>query len=121
MRPLYLFVSPISESSLLASVADITSITAACSLAKVPGKNNWIEYSSKGSLPNYICRVAKAIHEEHGYPISKSISIAIGVIRDWATGRHKVNADTRTKAAAAIAQWEAMKAEAKAKRAKRGR
>ena len=81
-----------------------------CSLSKVPGKNNWIEKSSRGHLPNYICHVAKAIHEERGVPISVAIAMAIGVIKDWASGRRKVKADTRSKAIAAIAEWEAMKA-----------
>jgi hypothetical protein len=124
MTMLYLLPEPIPEQDLFDAVADIESIAAAgareCSLAKVPGDNNWIEKSSLGHLPNYICRVAKAMHQRRGMPLGKAIQMAIGVIRDWARGGRNVNADTRAKAAAAIAEWEAMKAEARTRRTRRG-
>lgn len=91
-------------------------LLAGCSLATKPGKkDNWIE-AVGGELPEYICEVARSIHRKRGVPTSQAISIAIGVMKNWASGRGDVNADTRAKAAKAIAQWEALKAKAKAKR-----
>jgi hypothetical protein len=82
-------------------------------LERKPGKNdNWIE--SVGKLPAYIEEVAVSLHEKRGMPISRAIATAISRIKKWAvTGK----ADTKAKAAKAIAQWEALKAKAKAKRA----
>lgn len=92
-------------------------LLAGCTLAKTPGKkDNWIE-AVGGELPEYICEVARSIHRKRGVPTSQAISIAIGVMKNWASGRGDVNADTRAKAGKAIAQWEALKAKAKAKRA----
>ena len=82
-----------------------------CSLDRSPGKN-WVENS--GSLPDYICRIARAIHRS-GHPISQSIAIAVSRVKKWAAGLDDVDADTRAKAAAAVAQWEALKAKNKAK------
>lgn len=89
---------------------------AGCTLARSPGdKDNWIERVG-GELPEYICEVAKSIHQKRGLPISRSISIAIGVMKNWSTGRGDVDPDTRAKAAKALAQWEALKARAKVKK-----
>ena len=87
---------------------------AGCTLERVPGKNNWIE--QEGGLPEYICEVARSIHNKRGKSISNAIQIAIGVIKNWAHGRGDVNADTRAKASAALAQWTKMKASAKGKK-----
>ena len=86
---------------------------AGCTLERKPGKNNWIE--EQGGLPEYICEVARSIHQG-GKSISNSIQIAIGTIQRWARGQGDVKADTRAKAAKALAQWEAMRARAKAKK-----
>jgi hypothetical protein len=85
---------------------------AGCTLERVPGKNNWIE--EEGGLPEYICEVARSIHRG-GKSVSRSIAIAVGQIKNWAHGKGEVNADTRAKAAAALAQWTRMKAARKAK------
>jgi hypothetical protein len=85
---------------------------AGCTLERVPGKNNWVE--QEGGLPEYICEVARSIHRG-GKSISRSIAIAVSQVKKWAAGGGDVNADTRAKAAAALAQWEKMKASAKAK------
>lgn len=87
-----------------------------CSLESKKGDNdNWIERAG-GSLPNYVCKVAKGIMRS-GRSKSSAIAMAISQIKRWAAGGEDVEADTRAKAAKALAQWEALKAKAKAKRA----
>lgn len=85
---------------------------ARCTLARKAGKNNWVEEDAVGGLPEYICRIARAVHES-GKTISQSIAIAVGRVKTWARGGGGVNSDTRAKAAKALAQWEAAKANAK--------
>ena len=88
---------------------------AACSLDTHPGEKNWVEEA--GGLPEYICRIARSISTKRGKSISNAIQIAVGVVKRWAKGVGDVDADTRAKAAAAVAQWEAIKAKAHAKSA----
>lgn len=76
-------------------------------------KHNWVE--DAGGLPAYIQHIAKDISEKRGMPLSRAIPIAIGAVKRWARGGGDVNADTRAKAAAAVAEWEALKAKNKAK------
>ncbi len=84
-------------------------ISLACSLDTHPGKSNWVE--GAGGLPEYICEIAKDIHEG-GKSISSSIAIAVSRVKKWAvTGKP----ETKVKAAAAIAQWEALKVKSHAK------
>lgn len=85
---------------------------AGCSLAKTPGKDNWVD--EQGGLPEYICKIARSIHQKRGMPISQAIAIAVGTVKRWARGGGDVDADTRAKAAAAVASWEKKKAAAKA-------
>ena len=82
-------------------------------LERAPGKSdNWIE--SVGKLPAYIEEVANSLHTKQGMTISRAIATAISQIKKWAvTGK----ADTKAKAAKAIAEWTALKAKAKAKKA----
>lgn len=95
-------------------------LLAGCSLAKTPGKkDNWIE-AVGGELPEYICVVARAIGRG-GRSTSNAIEIAIGRIKKWAAGVGNVTAKTQAKAAAAVAQWEALKARAGGGRAKMSR
>lgn len=86
---------------------------AGCTLARTPGKDNWVE--EEGGLPEYICEVARSIAAKRGKTISNAIQIAVGVVKNWASGQGEVNPDTRAKAAKAVAQWTAMKARAKAR------
>lgn len=86
---------------------DLDFIALACSLEKVPGDQNWVDKA--GGLPEYICQVAKAL-VRGGKSVSVAISIAVSRCKVWAAGGGGVNPDTRAKAAAAIAQWEAKKA-----------
>lgn len=91
-----------------------------CSLASSPGdKDNWIERAGPGGkggrLPNYICKIAKGVMRS-GKSKSQAIAIAVDRVKAWAAGGDDVEADTRAKAAKALAQWEALKAKSKAKR-----
>lgn len=76
-------------------------------------KKNWVE--NAGELPGYFREVARAIEREQGLPLDRAIPIAIGRIKKWARGGGGVKADTVAKAAAAVAQWEALKAKNAAK------
>jgi hypothetical protein len=88
---------------------------AGCTLAKKPGKNNWLEEDAVGGLPDYICRIARAVSRgDKSKSISQAIAIAVGRVKTWARGGGGVNADTRAKAAKALAEWESKKKAAKA-------
>ena len=93
---------------------DLILYLARCSLAKKPGKNNWVEEDAVDGLPEYICRIARAIHRDGSHSVSQSIAIAVGRVKTWARGGGGVNADTRAKAAKAVAEWERKKKAAKA-------
>jgi hypothetical protein len=84
--------------------------TSSATLDRSPRKN-WVEEA--GGLPPYVRKIARAIHEKRGIPLSQAIPYAIGRLKTWAAGGDNVNADTRAKAAAAIAAWEKLKAKAK--------
>lgn len=77
-------------------------------LERVPGKQNWVDKA--GGLPDFIERIAKHLHYEKGMDIGHAIATAVNQCRKWAAGGKDVNADTRAKAAKAIAEWEAKKA-----------
>ncbi len=62
-----------------------------------------------GGLPEYICQVARAV-KRSGKSTSQAIAIAVSRIKRWAAGGDDVDADTRAKAAKALAQWEKLKA-----------
>lgn len=104
-----LYLTPSDMGSLI-EIEDIICL-ARCSLDMHPGKSNWVE--DAGGLPNYICEIARALVRD-GHPVSRAIAIAVGRCKRWAAGVGDVKADTRAKAAAAIAQWEAKKARAHA-------
>jgi hypothetical protein len=86
---------------------------AGCTLARKAGKNNWVEEEAVNGLPEYICRIARAILRSGKHTISQAIAIAVSRAKAWASGRGGVNADTRAKAAKAVAEWERKKAAAK--------
>lgn len=83
---------------------------AGCSLDSSPG-SNWVEKA--GGLPNYICEIAKSVMKT-GKSKSSAIAIAVSRVKKWAAGGDSVEADTKAKAAAALAQWEKMKSKTKA-------
>lgn len=86
---------------------------ARCTLAKKPGKNNWVEEDAVNGLPEYICRIARAIHRDGSHSVSQSIAIAVSRAKAWARGQGGVTAKTRAKAAKAVAEWESKKKAAK--------
>lgn len=81
--------------------------------------DNWV--ARLGGLPPYIRGVTRGLMK-NGHDFREALQIAIGVMGRWAAGGetwgHKSHATpaTRAKAAAALAQWEAMKAAAHSKR-----
>lgn len=84
---------------------------AGCSLDESP-KSNWVQ--DVGGLPDYICQVARAI-KRSGHTTSEAIQLAVGTVKNWASGQKHVNDATRAKAAAAVTEWEAKKAASHAK------
>ena len=80
-------------------------------------KVNWVE--ANGGLHPYLEKIALGIMKGTGYPRERAIPIAISRIKVWARGGGGVNADTVAKAAAALAAWEALKAKAAVRRARK--
>ena len=86
------------------------------SLERKPGgPDNWVE--ATGGLPSYIERIAKHLHYEQGYTISRAIATAVNTVKRWAAGgtvtehgtTQRVSAKTQALAAKALAEWEAKK------------
>ena len=87
----------------------IIELSSSASLAEKPGNDdNWIEKKG-GNLPPYVRKVARGIMKS-GKTKSQAIAIAISRIKKWAAGGDNVDADTKAKAAKALAEWEALKA-----------
>lgn len=84
--------------------------TSSASLDASP-KKNWVE--NAGGLPPYVRKLARAIMKT-GKSKSQAIAIAISRAKKWAAGGDGVNADTKAKAAKAVAQWEKAKSKNKA-------
>lgn len=95
------------ETALILSLAS----AGGCSLNEKAG-SNWVEEG--GGLPNYICKIAKEL-KKGGKSTSQAIAIAVSQVKRWAAGGSDVKADTKAKAAKALAQWEALKAKSKGK------
>lgn len=69
-----------------------------------------------GEIPDYISRIALALIRS-GKTRSEAIGIAISRVKAWTAGGDGVNKDTQAKAAAALAEWTALRAKAAAKKA----
>lgn len=80
-------------------------------------KKNWVE--NVGGLPKYIDEIARSIKANRGTTTARAIQLAIGAVQRWARGQGNVNAATRAKAAAALADWERKKLQSKARTAMR--
>jgi hypothetical protein len=88
-------------------------------LPNKPGKTNWVEQA--GGLPKYIERIAKHLPSEKGMTVSHSIATAVNVVKrmcatgdtNW-PGLQQVSPKSRAQACAAVAEWEAKKAKARA-------
>ena len=75
-------------------------------------------FHMKGAqLPAYIQHIRNDLMTERGIPESKATEMAIGLCEKWARGGADVKPDTRAKAAAAVAEWEKLRAQAHASRA----
>lgn len=87
-------------------------LSSRASLDRSP-KKNWVEKS--GSLPPYIREIAREV-EKSGKSLSQAIAIAVSRVKKWAAGGDDIKADTKAKAAKALAQWDALKAKNAAKK-----
>lgn len=76
-------------------------------------KSNWVQ--DNGGLPRYVEEVSIGIMKS-GKTREQAIPIAISRIKRWAAGLDGVTKKTQMKSVAALAQWEKMKASARAKR-----
>jgi hypothetical protein len=65
------------------------------------------------SLPPYVQNIAHSLMEKRGMDKSKAIQVALGTVKNWASGQGNVKPEVRTASAAALAAWEAAKAKAK--------
>ena len=92
----------------VASLTDDTVTKDGPPIPNKPGKTNWVEEA--GGLPPYIEKIARDLIATHG--TAGAIRLAVGAVKRWARGGGNVKPDTRAKAQAALAQWEAMKAKA---------
>lgn len=78
--------------------------------------SNWV--ARAGGLPDYIQHVSHGIkRSDPSMSTSEAIAKAIGVVKRWAAGGGKVDKNTQAAAAKAIAEWEKLKADNKAKHA----
>ncbi len=80
---------------------------------------NWVE--EEGGLPDYIDRIAKHLVDK-GFPVSQAVPVAINAARRMCRsgelnfpGSQRANPGSRAQACAAIAQWDAMRARARAR------
>ena len=78
------------------------------------GQGLW--HDPRRQLPAYIQHIANDLIQERGLPESVAIATAISQVKKWAAGGENVKPDTRAKAAAALAEWERLKASAHATR-----
>lgn len=81
---------------------------------------NWVEQTGTGHLPRYITRIKKHLMRK-GMTESRAIAVAVNVVkRMCATGDlnfkgiQRANPKSRAEACAAVAEWEAKKAQARA-------
>jgi phage head maturation protease len=61
-------------------------------------------------LPAFVQHIARDLMESRGMPESEAIATAVAQCKKWAAGGQDVKPETRAKAAAAVAEWERLKA-----------
>jgi phage head maturation protease len=83
-------------------------------LGKPGGPGLW--HDKNRQLPAYIQHIANDLMQQRGMGESEAIATAISMCKKWAAGGTDVKPDTRVKAAAAVAEWERLKAGAHATR-----
>lgn len=74
-------------------------------------RRNWVENSPMKRLPKYIRIVANGLLK-NGHSVSRAIALAVAAVKRWARGGDNVRPKVQAAAAAAVAQWEALKASA---------
>lgn len=84
-----------------------------CDTTPIGEGKNWV--TEVNGLPLYIRAIARALLRS-GHSESQAIQLAVGTVKRWAAGGGKVSAETRARAAKAVAEWEAKKAAAHGKR-----
>lgn len=85
-------------------------------------RKNWVE--EEGGLPEYVERIAVHLVNERGFTVSHAVATAINAAKTWCRtgdvkqwpGFQNINAGSRAQACAAVAEWNRMKASARAKR-----
>jgi SPP1 gp7 family putative phage head morphogenesis protein len=80
-----------------------------CDIVPIGQGKNWV--NRVGGLPLYIRAIAQALLRS-GHSESDAVSLAVGTVKRWAAGEGKVTDATRARAAKAVAEWEAKKAQA---------
>lgn len=90
-----------------ASASDGEEKGSSASLNRSP-KKNWVEKS--GELPAYVREIARSVSQKRDVPLERAIPIAIATVKRWARGGGDVSAETKAKAAKAVAEWEKLKA-----------
>jgi hypothetical protein len=60
-------------------------------------------------LPDYIENIAKAL-ERNGHSEQEAVRLAVGAVKRWASGKGRVHPEVRAAAAAAVREWEKLKA-----------
>jgi HK97 family phage prohead protease len=78
------------------------------------GQGLW--HDKNRQLPAFIQHVANDLIQQRGMSESQAIATAVAVCKKWAAGGPDVKPETRAKAAAAVAEWERLKAGANASR-----
>lgn len=71
------------------------------------GEGLW--HNKHMQLPAYIQHIANDLIHERGFTTSRAIATAVSRCKVWCAGGDNVKADTRAKACAAVAAWEALK------------
>lgn len=74
-------------------------------------KKNWVD--QVGGLPRYI-RIVRNALLRHGHSMETATAIAVATMKRWAAGLGNVRPQVRAAAAAALAEWEAKRAKARA-------
>lgn len=66
------------------------------------------------SLPPYVQNIAHSLMTKRGMDKSKAIQVALGTVKNWASGQGNVKPEVRAAATAALAEWEKAKLKAHA-------
>lgn len=75
---------------------------------------NWVERTA-GELPEYIRIVRNGLMKQ-GHDEARATALAVAAMKRWARGGDNVSPKVQAAAAAALAKWEAMKAESHGKK-----